>query len=172
MNKKQKVFLIGLELPSQDKQEEFRSLFPELFSQSIKVGQWYRSTSSKAIVKITARLSNGWFKTYGFDCDGDWMDSDSRGFISPIDFILATSKDVYTALRNEAVKRGFVKGAFFQSASSEATFTMKGDFFNTSSFPNENLTAHPLGCVFIRGKWAELCIRKSCAEKQLGKKII
>ena len=155
-----------------------REWFPEVFSLPKNFTGWVKA---KGILnkKWLTFFENG-FQKYGFDIEGRWFCQIRKVFLSGND-VEATEQEVFEALKNEAVKRGFVEEAFITPMHSNGS-----DYF-----PDNNIIDKPLsfifknnilgvagGCdyyrVFIKGKWATIIqtITKSEAEKLLNKKII
>ena len=88
-------------------------------------------------------------------------------------YVLATEKEVETALIQEAKKRGFKEGVRFRSAHANATYSILG---YSLEFDGSLHCQRNAGCIFNtdNGKWAEIIetITKKDAERELGKKII
>ena len=118
------------------------------------------------------------FEVYGFDMEGNWMNLEkARTF--PDYEIEATEQEVFEALKDEAVRRGFVEGVritpmFYNGKdyypdkniiSSPLNFKLKGNVFVVDGGLDEYR-------IFVNGKWATIIsiITKSEAEKLLNKK--
>ena len=154
--------------------------FPEVFVVKLEVGKWYKRPHGKALFFIVGDPKITPFEVYGFDMEGNWMNLEkARTF--PDYEIEATEQEVFEALKNEAVKRGFVEGVYITPMYSDGK-----DYF-----PDENIINKPLNFhlkvstlevdggddryrIFVNGKWATILKTKTKeeAEKLLGVKII
>ena len=157
--------------PIFDKQS-LEKMFPEAFKEDKKelpkyFTGWLKSSntedeqwlgySEEGTVKYGIDSNRYWF--YGNDAKIDSSDYE------------ATEAEVFEALKNEAVKRGFVEGRWFGDVHINSFVNpVKNLLYHTDS---EDLRCDK-GCVFHKGKWAEIIptITKEEAEKELGKKII
>lgn len=77
----------------------------------LEVGKWYKHPDEtyKALYFITG-ISQGYrnpHTSYGFSMSGKWTNEDNRNIK---EFIEATEAEVFEALKNEAIKRGFKEG--------------------------------------------------------------
>ena len=154
-----------------------REWFPEVFSLPKNFTGWVKA---KGILnkKWLTFFENG-FQKYGFDIEGRWFCQIRKVFLSGND-VEATNEEVFEALKNEAVRRGFVEGARITPM-----FSNGKDYY-----PDENIINKPLNFklkgnilvvdggvdgyrIFVNGKWATIIqtITKSEAEKLLNKKI-
>jgi hypothetical protein len=109
---------------------------------------------------------------YGFNGFGNWCVNDKKEYNFNKEFEYeATSKQVKTALTNEAIKRGFKEGAWFKSlfgngnvrcCNNDCELKKDGSFWICGSY------------VMKDGIWAEIIptITKEEAEKKLNCKII
>ena len=154
--------------------------FPEVFEVKLEVGKWYKRPHGKALFFIVGDPKITPFEVYGFDMEGNWMNLEkARTF--PDYEIEATEQEVFEALKNEAVKRGFKEGVYITPMYSDGK-----DYF-----PDENIINKPLNFhlkvstlevdggddryrIFVNGKWATILKTKTKeeAEKLLGVKII
>ena len=154
--------------------------FPEVFEVKLEVGKWYKRPHGKALFFIVGDPKITPFEVYGFDMEGNWMNLEkARTF--PDYEIEATEQEVFEALKNEAVKRGFKEGVYITPMYSDGK-----DYY-----PDENIISRPLNFklkgnifevdggideyrIFVNGKWATILKTKTKeeAEKLLGVKII
>ena len=141
---------------------------------------------------------NGWYKDkecplwlgffendcliYGFDTEGDYFNKiHIKGVTDSTNDVKATEQEVFEALKNEAVKRGFKEGVYITPMYSDGK-----DYF-----PDENIINKPLNFhlkvstlevdggddryrIFVNGKWATILKTKTKeeAEKLLNCKIV
>ena len=114
-----------------------------------------------------------------FDFRGVW--SDDSEFGSLVFFPEATEEEVFEALKNEAIKRGFNKiGVHFKGVNGHDLISdIDIDFWNKNCYSsNENKfnisVCESGGVIYRQGKWATIIetITKKEAEKLLNKKII
>ena len=86
----------------------------------------------------------------------------------------ATPQEITEALKNEAVKRGFIDGVSFKilNGEREAIHIKNKSRFGYDDFENKLLMNG--WCIFLKGKWTKPIetITKEDAEKELGKKIV
>ena len=154
--------------------------FPEVFEVKLEVGKWYKRPHGKALFFIVGDPKITPFEVYGFDMEGNWMNLEkARTF--PDYEIEATQQEVFEALKNEAVKRGFKEGVYITPMYSDGK-----DYY-----PDENIISSPLNFklkgngfvvdggldeyrIFVNGKWAKIIPTKTKeeAEKLLDCKII
>ena len=152
--------------------------FPEVFKKEEQNG-WYKDNTEPKWL--------GFFENdcliYGFDTEGDYfihkkprLDTDKTNDLQ------ATEQEVFEALKNEAVKRGFKEGVYITPMYSDGK-----DYF-----PDENIINKPLNFklkgnvfvvdggldeyrIFVNGKWAEKIelkkLTKEQIERELGYKI-
>jgi hypothetical protein len=103
-----------------------KEMFPDAFEEEMQQGKWYKRDNELLV------WNNGGI-TYGFNNSGDY--SILMHYTVSVDSILATEEEVFEALKNEAIKRGY-----------------KGKF-NYTPFCNTLWTG--LDAVFSNGKWSE-----------------
>ena len=123
---------------------------------------------------IEKEEQNGWYKDkeeplwlgffendcliYGFDTDGDYFNKiHKKGATNSTNDVKATEQEVFEALKNEAVRRGFVEGAMYKNTSGEVSdlsfgwnglHSIKGD-----------------GMIFSKGTWATIIETKKQKKK-------
>ena len=144
--------------------------FPEVFEVKLEVGKWYKRPHGKALFFIVGDPKITPFEVYGFDMEGSWMNLEKARTFPDFE-IEATEQEVFEALKNEAVKRGFKDGVYFNSVISNDVFK-----FNEIYFRGDNSIVWSKGCgvIFDNGKWAKIIPTKTKeeAEKLLNCKII
>jgi len=152
--------------------------FPEAFKTALEVGVWYKRPHNKALFCIVGNPENEPFEVYGFDMSGNWMKqnehTDRKVQTFKEDEVKATESEVFEALKNEAVKRGFVGNQFIN--------IYDLGFVNDDLIIGGNLewdgTYLNFGgkgtAIFHNGVWGSVVhsITKAEAEKLLNKKII
>lgn len=139
--------------------------FPEVFKVKLEVGKWYKFLGNLCV-------HSGGTKTYGF-----WNE-EFRNNISfgPFDFedndiVKATEQEVFEALKNEAVRRGFVgKDIYIKIGDRQYCLESEIGKFQLAS----NLFFYQGAKIFKNGTWAEIIPTKTKeeAEKLLNCKII
>lgn len=146
--------------------------FPNAFKKELKVGTWYKSLEPNGSLfeYIGHKTARGFFQ--GVEWTDQWYWPTTNQLRE------ATESEVFEALKNEAIKRGFAGGiyvdrplSFLNQGVVEIDFNNKG----YSLFGSENSKMQLNGySIYEEGVWAEIIpsITKSEAEKQLGKKII
>lgn len=142
--------------------------FPEVFKVKLEVGKWYKSKIGLfCITKIENNIANA----YGFQ-NGIWKNKGRFTLDVAENDVEATKKEVFEALKNESVKRGFVEEAYFEGLDYREC-TLEGTSF---LFENNILYASSVfkHIIFKNGIWATIIppITKSKAEKILNRKII
>ena len=159
---------------------QMKDEFPEVFEVKLEVGKWYKRPHGKALFFIVGDPKITPFEVYGFDMEGNWMNLEkARTF--PDYEIEATEQEVFEALKNEAVKRGFKEGVYITPMYSDGK-----DYFQDENIINKPLNFHLKVStlevdggddryrIFVNGKWATILKTKTKeeAEKLLGVKII
>lgn len=161
--------------------------FPEVFETKLEVGRWYKGKHIGNSGLIFVQKYNGIDKgltAFGFCWNSfNWRDSNSDWCENSKQYLIeATEEEVFEALKNEAVKRGFKDGAYIKNclrnqANEYRGFNIGGSI--TLDRHNE-LWMDVCGdedyyyCIFKDGKWAEIIniLTKEEAEKKLNVKII
>lgn len=122
--------------------------------------------------KFLAYAEKGILK-YGFDANSNWVENTTNKIQNEV---AAEESEVFEALKNEAVKRGYKDGVWVKYPWYEDKNNALKPEFNRNDLYNleENYLLLKGVKVFNKGDWAEIqeSITKSEAEKQLGKKII
>lgn len=116
----------------------------------MEIGKWYKNGGCLfCFVKETDSDIIG----YGFDFGGKWHNLKGGWIKSKTE---ATKEEVESALRAEAIKKGFKAGVQFNSVFGNSPSTFKGSpsFYPTLGF---NLYgSNYSGCIYSDGKWAEI----------------
>ena len=142
--------------------------FPEVFYLSKDFTGWAK-TNSRGNKKYLVFFKGGILQ-YGFDGNGTWFDYGEYKAKVSEDLFKATKKEVFNALKIEAVKRGFVEGVCFKSPASGDNYKFTNIYFTEAT---DMAWSKNGGVIFDNGKWATIqTITKSEAEKLLNKKII
>lgn len=161
-------------------EEHIKEWFPEAFKTVLEVGKWYKynahGLSFFYVTKISffyvTKIEGKKVFAYGFNYKGVWR-YDSEWFeidnYIPEILEIATESEVFEALKNEAVRRGFV-GNYFESVELKDITYCCNSYFTF----NHGILYSNGSSIFCRGKWAEILetISKQDAEKLLNKKII
>lgn len=150
--------------------EKLKEWFPEAFENNMEAGKWYNHEEGECLAFVEKIIGKD-FIGYGFVQGRYWIDSNkgwTHGFRG---WEEATEEEVFEALKNEAIKRGFVEGAYFKSPVSCDNHKFKNIFFTEST---DMIWSKNGGVIFLNGKWATIIetITKEEAEKLLNKKII
>lgn len=138
---------------------QVKEWFPEVFKTVLEVGKWYVCKGFGYIINWQGSFHN----SYGFTKGGDWYGNgwveNSKGLRE------ATEAEVFEALKNEAVKRGFVEGVYYKSLSNGEIVKCLGDY--QLCYDHERI-------CFKDGVWAEIIPTKTKeeAEKELNCKIV
>lgn len=146
--------------------------FPEVFSNNLVNNTWYvcHHYSSRYLVNLTLTdESDTHNKGFGFDSNEKW--NNNLSFLKTHDyrFKKATEQEVFEALKNEAVRRGFGEKCLFDFEG----VTYYALYGNNFTFYDFELQLQE-GVVFANGNWATIIPTKTKeeAEKLLGVKII
>jgi len=161
---------------SKNAEIRLKEWFPEAFKTGLEVGKWYKTKF--VFINITNIDAKGKVYGYGWDlCSEIWhgSDNDDWGVDNAIE---ATESEVFEALKNEAVKRGyekentFVKSIIFD----DRKVNLSGSGYDKTNFRLEHNGQFIYNgvTIFKKGKWAEIIetITKKEAEKLLNKIII
>lgn len=140
---------------------------------TLEIGQWYKSKISncKACVK---ELLGGRFVGYGFDVNGNYINSFNQWTSDPSNWEKATDQEVKELLEKEAVKLGFgKKGVYFESPIKKGfqISEIEGfDFWNISNGPSLNCkfsiaVREDGGVIFSSGVWATILSQEEILKK-------
>jgi len=155
---------------------EMKDEFPSVFKKEFEVGKWYYQTDSKALINY-----QGGSKGYGFEHNKTWNDLiGCWSFESHAhEWIEATEQEVFEALKNEAVKRGFKEVVYVNNSniydSKFKNYCMEKGIIKYS---NKELILYISKsehyCFFRDGVWAEIIptLTKKEAEEKLNCKIV
>ena len=145
--------------------------FPEAFKPVLEVGKWYIS-DGYLINKQEAD------NCYGFELyRNSWVKNVSHELSEHIsgNYREATESEVFEALKNEAVRRGYKNGNFKCLLMPDFTHEVMNNFhFQDNMLFHGESNVHKNNVIFKDGQWAEIIetISKEEAEKLLNKKII
>ncbi len=161
---------------------QLKEWYPDVFEVKLEVGKWYKNEDYNNLVFMVDKFKEQNFesefttfaKGYGFRFNNikEWYDdlhfSDSRKFT------LATNSEVLEALTNEAKKRGFIDGVYFNIINGERdTIHIENNSrYGYDTFGNKLLMNG--WCIFEKGNWSVTIptITKEEAEKRLNAKIV
>lgn len=153
---------------------KLKEWFPDVFEVKLEVGKWYKSKDSKLLYFILEIKDRNNINAYGFDAEGIYNKSESNyEWGTTNNYTEATEQEVFEALKNEAVKRGFNSDIPIHIKSRNAySYLAKpsnSDFF----FKNNCLYLWEIK-IFNKGIWAEIIptLTKKEAEKKLNCKIV
>lgn len=149
--------------------------YPEFEENKLEVGKWYKCNEHATLWFITGY--NGYMGTgYGLLL-GDWIDSCNTILINKDRFNWkpATEQEVFEALKNEAVKRGFKDGvryynAHFNNKIDKSDIVRCGDYFRFH-FDFHSQLCSGKGTIFIDGQWAEIVSKKKMTLKEVEKEL-
>src|SRR3990172_12020314 len=102
---------------TEEQKERILKLDPDFFKVKLEVGKWYKIQNNYRNWLMNYQENRA--KCYGFNS----LDKYSNDYLmlecSP--WVEATEQEVFEALKNEAIKRGFKVGAFFKSIDYDTT---------------------------------------------------
>ena len=154
--------------------------FPEVFKVKLEVGKWYK-TKSNCLFNLN-EITDNFYLGYGFTESMTYYNYFKEYIRTELKE--ATEKEVFEALKNEAVKRGFKEGVCVQDVYNGKTEKC------TTSISSNNFDYEKIGAginsgkmalrdsdgsiIFFNGKWAKIIPTKTKeeAEKLLNCKII
>jgi len=167
-----KKFEITEEQIKNNANKTFKEYFLEVFSVDFfELNKWYKDELNKWLFCFQGDGS-----AYGFI---NTTFGNNYSMMSTLGFRPATEQEVFEALKNEAIKRGFVKGVYVNNTGindfRDTPFKepINGEFVfyeKINVLDSENGD----GEIFKNGKWAEIIktYTKSEAEQLLNAKII
>lgn len=156
--------------------DKLKEWYPEAFeseAKQLKIGTWYKKLNFGSFM-FCFNGKMEFYSQYGFNYDGVWKENlgiDEKEINS---YVEATEQEVFEALKNEAVKRGYKLGVLIKNAYGE-------ELISKDVYSSYDYKLHQKGyflyegfVLFESGKWAEIIptITLSEAEQQLKKKII
>ena len=152
--------------------------FPEVFKKKLEVGKWYKKQNKGWRLFLFCFSGNyGNESSYGFNVLGEW--SEKLGVHKSDEYAEATEQEVFEALKNEAVKRGFVEGNYFIEPDNCVAYSNQKRLIKGSikAYMSDNSMLSMSGSdslIYKNGKWATIASTKTKeeAEKLLGVKII
>jgi len=162
---------------------KIRGWFPDAFETELIVGKWYKSkiegNKFKCVFNSLDSKGGQLFDGYGFDCFGNFF-NDEQDMVSKEKskkLVPMSESEVFEALKNEAVKRGFVDGTYFLDIEYNAQQKCHDVLKICESTPKDvfglQFGIHN-GLIFKDGIWATIIetISREEAEKLLNKKIV
>ena len=185
----ERIFLVACGIETQETFEitketiikyKMKDEFPEVFKVKLEVGKWYK-TKSNCLFNLN-KITDEFYLGYGFTKSMTYY-SVFKEYIRT-ELKEATEKEVFEALKNEAVKRGFKEGVCVQDVYNGKTEKC------TTSISSNNFDYEKIGAginsgkmalrdsdgsiIFFNGKWATIIPTKTKeeAEKLLGVKIV
>ena len=143
---------------------------PDLFNK-LEVGKWYKKQCG-ILFNFQGKFSClGDSGSYGFGVSKKWYENIGVDATELYEYTLATEEEVKTALVNEAVKRGFVEGARYNSLNNKNFLCNQNEKIQRLEYyRRENCLVDNYGVVFDNGKWATL-ITEPTEKELLGDKI-
>lgn len=141
---------------------------PEVFETKLEVGKWYKRPKYGSSIFCVTKLTETRVFAYGLTFKNEWVSEKDFCDNAELDsFVLATEEEVFEALKNEAVKRGFKENVWIKYLGN----TQNGNFYYNSEI--NYLYCGSYSC-FQDGVWAEIIetLTKEEAEKKLNVKII
>lgn len=161
-----KKFEITEEQIKNNANKTFKEYFLEVFSVDFfELNKWYKDEYNKWLFCF-----QGDGRAYGFVKD---VYANDYHMNSTLGFRPATEQEVFEALKNEAVKRGFVKGCTHSITNGKNILvSVKSERYGFDEFYNKLVFNN--WSIFENGKWAEIIktYTKSEAEQLLNAKII
>lgn len=138
--------------------------FPEAFETKLEVGKWYNMGES--IINWQGELS----KSYGISNCGYWYES---GWFTHILLNVkpATESEVFEALKKEAVKRGYTKGAKIKRFNGDIYEIDHSEIYHWTK-PKETLSIGNGDVnIYLDGKWAEIIKEKTLSKSEAEAKL-
>ena len=149
--------------------------FPEVFDVKLEVGKWYKNDQNA--IFFTCNVNNKKPYGYGITAGKVFVEDDNFAAWSVSGIKLATEQEVFEALKNEAVKRGFVMGTYcsHKKPTQDQYKPIKDYFYHERDNCLYGDAENNGGTrIFHKGQWAKIIPTKTKeeAEKLLGVKII
>lgn len=142
---------------------EMKEEFPEIFELQKDFTGWCK-TSYGGNEKYLTYFENGILQ-YGFDGNGKWFNKGVYESFVENHHFKATNQEVFEALKNEAVKRGYVESAYIKSFVSGYSY-LKGNEYDII----DGIFKLNGNWLMKNGKWAEIITREEL-EERLGVQI-
>ena len=170
-----------LELADLGYENKLKKWFPEVFKTELEVGKWYKSNYPLLI--FIEQIHHSYLVGYGFNSIQEFktgnfcrrLDDKHKVDYKNFNFIEATNEEIFEALKNEAIKRGFGKKNVYFIDCLSRNFISTGKFsFYNSKVENNGITNGANGWIFRDGIWATIIptLTKKEAEEKLNCKII
>jgi hypothetical protein len=135
----------------------------------LEVGKWYK-TPANGLYMIKSLISDKKFNCYGFNPDGCWVELPVKLKEAKKD-VLATTSEITEALKNEAIKRGLVEGAWAKVGHVGTLVKLPNDLYE---YDDENFFMLGDKVLMYDGIWATPipALTRKEAEEKLSVKII
>jgi len=137
----------------------------------LEVGKWYWGSgwgSGEKLIFVSELSECGDLaRGYGKGANGNWYDDDGSFSWTTADLKEATKEEIETALRKEAEKRGFVKGAVFQGVQgAEKDMRIPIEEIHYSYGEYCGLYSGN-SWLYLNGKWAEVIEQEKTLEQRV-----
>ena len=130
--------------------EDFKRLV--LKENVLEVGKWYKDVKNSYLIYI-ASINDKNAMVYGFSMDGKWIGAGKALIKLMHDLVLATPKEIETALINEAKKRGYNPlSKIIDVYDNETEILGQENIF----YQHDRLWYNSECCLFNNGIWAEI----------------
>ena len=157
----------------QEWKDKIKDVAPKLFvKEELEVGKWYNYNN--CLINYQGLNTMGFFIGYGF-IHGVWEDLDDKGIgRCAQEWIIATNEEIEQALKKEAKKRGFKKGAYMVHNKEKYPDQQEPILIENNKFELIVGGFCVFGWeIFSNGKWATIIEDKkemtvSDIEKELG----
>ena len=143
--------------------------YPE-FQTQLKEGRWYKANyDSKYLIFAEKTKGDLVIEGYGFDDAGKWFDVAKDCCLTHT--TQATEQEVFEALKNEAVKRGFKAGVFYDATNMGYSEQGYCEILNGRFDFIDNILTIGNWEIFKNGKWAEIVSKKKMTLKEVEKEL-
>lgn len=153
--------------------ESAKKWFPEAFEQELKVGEWnFIDCGAYNYIFFVEKIENNNIYGYGFDEKNEYYNFNKLCDLNDIvNSRRATPQEVETALKAEAVKRGYKEGVVCEFGIAKSLREIKTNKMNYDEKTNSLDMGNDI--IFYNGQWATIIetITKEEAEKLLNKRI-
>jgi len=150
--------------------------FPQLFDCELEVGKWYKSKLMKDFLFLPLEKTENGYE--GCKINDGIFSENYEVFYNLDKLYLATEQEVFEALKNEAIKRGYKEGVKYINATNKLHTTTFKSFKFLAFYSDKNLLTDGCGgSIFSKGQWATIVeqpkeLTISEIEKILGYKIL
>lgn len=158
-----------LELADLGYENKLKKWFPDVFEKELVDRKWYKDIEMFNIFTFLETKESG---RYGFDSHGFYKTHDKNTGMNVERWKEATEQEVFEALKNEAVKRGFKEDVYILSPKNKHKYKIIENIFYYGL--ENNILSIGGYNIFNNGIWAEILetISKKEAEEKLNCKII